>query len=99
MLPRGYPKLVSRACAQLSVFAAAALLSTPLNAQKPRLTEKDVLPVIQRCFQCHGEKLQTAGLDLHTRAGMLKGGAGGPAIVPGSADASLLYKRVTGQVL
>jgi uncharacterized protein DUF1553/uncharacterized protein DUF1549/cytochrome c len=99
MLPRAYPKLVSRAFARLSAFAAAALLSTPLNSQKPRLTEKDVLPVIQRCFQCHGEKLQTSSLDLHTRAGMLKGGAGGPAIVPGNADASLLYKRVTGKVL
>jgi hypothetical protein len=99
MLPRAYLQLVSRAGVRLSVFAAAAILSTPLNAQKPRLTEKDVLPVIQRCFQCHGEKLHTSGLDLHTRAGMLKGGAGGPAIVPGSADESLLYQRVTGKVL
>jgi hypothetical protein len=41
-------------------------------AQKTPLTEKDILPIVQRCFQCHGEGLQMSGLDLHTRAGMLK---------------------------
>ncbi len=36
-------------------------------------------------------------LDLRTREGMLKGGENGPALVPGNASASLLYKRITGQ--
>ena len=34
-------------------------------------------------------------LDLRTRAGMLKGGEKGPAIVPGNAEASALYRRIT----
>ena len=70
----------------------------PSAAQKTPLTDKDVLPVVKRCFQCHGEALQMSGLDLHSRAGMLKGGAAGPAIVPGNASASLLMKRVTGEI-
>jgi uncharacterized protein DUF1553/uncharacterized protein DUF1549/cytochrome c len=36
-------------------------------------------------------------LDLRTREGMLKGGEKGPALVPGDAATSLLYKRITGQ--
>jgi hypothetical protein len=89
---------VNRSLARLGVLAGAALLSTTLSAQKTQLTEKDILPVVQRCFQCHGEAAQLSGLDLHTHAGMLKGGVSGPAIVAGNAAASLLYKRVTGQV-
>src|SRR5271163_3349075 len=54
--------------------------------------------ILARCLQCHGEGVQMGDLDLHTRAGMLKGGTSGPAIVPGKADASLLYQRVSGKV-
>ena len=35
-------------------------------------------------------------LDLSTREGMLKGGEKGPAIVPGDAEASPLYRRIAG---
>src|SRR5215469_6993865 len=67
-------------------------------AQKTPLNQHDILPIVTRCFQCHGESLKMSGLDLRSRAAMLKGGAGGPAIVPGNASASLLIKRVTGEV-
>jgi len=80
----------------LGVVLGAVSWRTQLAAQKPQPTEKDILPIIQRCFQCHGETLQMSGLDLRTRAGMLKGGASGPAIVPGHADESMLFKRISG---
>jgi ankyrin repeat protein len=60
--------------------------ATPLK--HPALSfEQRVLPLLQRkCFACHGadpKKIKGA-LDLHTRAGMLKGGkSGAPALVPG----------------
>jgi len=38
-----------------------------------------------------------AGLDLRTREGALKGGKHGPAIVPGNAASSRLYKQVAAQ--
>ncbi len=50
----------------------------------------------QKCLQCHGASVQMSGLDLRTREAMLKGGVSGAAIVPGNAEASLLYRRVTG---
>jgi hypothetical protein len=67
-----------------------------LIAQKTEVTGKQVLSVLQRCFQCHGESLKMAKLDLRTLDTMLKGGENGPAVVPGNAEASLLYKRVSG---
>ncbi len=75
----------------LSAFTASA------TAQKS-VSQQDALAILQRCVQCHGERLQASGLDLHTRAGMLKGGASGPAVVPGNAAASLLMQRVTGKI-
>src|SRR5580704_16459091 len=62
------------------------------------VTDKDALPVMERCFRCHGADLQMSGLDLRSRDSMLKGGKSGPAIVPGNADDSLLMKRVTAQI-
>jgi hypothetical protein len=73
-------------------------LASQVPAQKPPVDQKEVLAIVQRCYQCHGEALQASGLDLHTRAGMLKGGASGPALVPGNAEASLLFQRVTGKI-
>ncbi len=59
--------------------------------------EKRIRPVlVENCYQCHSatsEKLK-GGLRLDSRAGMLKGGESGAAIVPGKPDESLLVKAV-----
>ena len=47
-----------------------------------------------KCLLCHGRRRQEGGLDMQTRAGLLRGGASGPAIVPGKPDESLLIKRI-----
>ncbi len=47
-----------------------------------------------RCTGCHGETRRQAGLDLRARAGMLTGGDSGPALTPGSAEKSLLFRKV-----
>jgi hypothetical protein len=52
----------------------------------------------RKCFACHGAdpKKIKGGLDLRTRAGMLKGGeSGSPALVPGDPAESPLYVAVT----
>jgi mono/diheme cytochrome c family protein len=56
----------------------------------------DVLPLLRRkCFGCHGDGKDLEGkLDLRTRAGMLKGGESGPALVPGRPAKSRLYQSV-----
>ena len=49
----------------------------------------------QRCSSCHGAQTATSGLNLTSRAAILKGGARGPAIVPGKAKESRLWLAVT----
>lgn len=48
------------------------------------------------CLSCHGAA-QMSGLDLRERETALKGGARGPALVPGKAEESLLYLTVAGK--
>ncbi len=59
--------------------------------------ERKVRPLlVQHCYKCHSadaEKLQ-AGLQLDSRAAMLRGGDSGAAIVPGDITESLLIESV-----
>jgi hypothetical protein len=60
-----------------------------------RVTQHQVLPILlRRCAACHGLHRKEAGLDLRTKAAMLRGGKSGPALVPGRPDQSLIIKRV-----
>jgi hypothetical protein len=59
--------------------------------------EKSIRPVlVKECYSCHSTtaKKIRGGLTLDTRAGLLKGGDTGPAIVAGSAEKSLLIKAI-----
>ena len=59
------------------------------------VTQHDVIPImLRRCTVCHGRHRKEAGLDLRTKAAMLRGGKSGPAIVPGKPDESRLVKQV-----
>ena len=58
----------------------------------------DVSAVLAKCQQCHGATAQFSHFSVMGRDLMLKGGDHGPAIVPGNAEESLLYKRITGQM-
>ena len=55
-------------------FIAAAITLTTV-AQTGAVTDKDVRPILEKnCFQCHGENLKMANLDLRSREFILKGG-------------------------
>ncbi len=49
----------------------------------------------KRCVACHNAQTAKSGLDLTRRDRLLRGGDRGPAVVPGNAEASLLYKLVS----
>ena len=56
---------------------------------------KDIQPIMERsCWNCHGEAMQLSKLDLRTREGALRGGAHGPALTPGNAEQSRIYRAV-----
>ena len=59
--------------------------------------EKHVRPVlVKHCYSCHSaeSKKLRGELRLDTREGVLKGGATGPSVVPGSPDKSLLIRAI-----
>ncbi len=79
--------------AALSLASALVLAA----ADKPVSFTKDIEPVLQgSCWKCHGSAIQLSKLDLRTREAALKGGEKGPAIVPGKAEESKLYRLVSG---
>lgn len=54
----------------------------------------DILPILlRRCTACHGLHRKEAGLDLRTKAAMLRGGKTGPAIVLGKPDESRIIQK------
>jgi len=80
----------------LSALFAAALPSL-LHAQAPISFAKDIQPIFEAsCWKCHGASVQLSKLDLRTRAGALGGGVHGPALAPGNAQGSRLYRMVSG---
>jgi hypothetical protein len=59
--------------------------------------DADVRPILEKsCVSCHGGTFTLGKLDLRTRDGALKGGSRGPAIVPGKAEDSRLYRVIAG---
>jgi mono/diheme cytochrome c family protein len=63
--------------------------------------ESKVRPVLlDNCVSCHGKDVQLSGLRMDSREALLKGGASGPAIVPGDPEKSLLIQviRHTGKI-
>src|SRR5262249_28134317 len=60
--------------------------------------DRTVRPLLEKhCLGCHGVGTRLSGLDLRSREAALKGGTRGPALIPGSAEKSLLYRLVTGR--
>lgn len=55
-----------------------------------------VWPILDKsCIRCHDAKKKKGDLRLDTKAHAMKGGESGPAIVPGKAAESRLYKLIT----
>ena len=72
----------------------------PAPASQIEFFEREIRPLLaERCYSCHSNRPETpfAGLRLDSRAGMLRGGDSGPAILPGDADRSRLIQAVRGQ--
>ncbi len=91
----------SRSIHWLTLFAVGTSLLTSSSAQQDsdsfEFFEKSIRPVLaENCYACHSSKtLATSGLVLDTKAGVLKGGSRGKAVVPGSPESSLLIGAVS----
>ncbi len=88
----------------MSIFVGAAIFAgyssraadSIYQDDERQLARQAVVILQARCAQCHGAD-KTSGLDLRTREGLLDGGSRGPAIKPGKAEQSLLYRFIAGK--
>src|SRR4051794_17464602 len=89
--------LLTGALLTASIGALLSAQSPGAPAAQPISFSKEIQPLLERsCLSCHGDALQLSKLDLRTRESALKGGTHGPAIVPGNAEQSQLYRRIAG---
>lgn len=74
----------------------AAETTTPDLASRIEFFERQVRPLLtQHCATCHSAETKPAGgLRVDDHQGLLAGGNGGPAVVPGKPAESLLLQRV-----
>jgi hypothetical protein len=88
-------------CSCLELLLALAGLTTPLPAADPspegaEFFEKKIRPIlVENCFKCHGGGKKKGSLALDSRAGLLRGGDNGPAVVPGKPEESRLLEAVS----
>ena len=103
-------KILSRPPAVFALTAAAALTlalwgtssvgaqsATPdaQSAASPQFYTDHVQPIFAaNCYRCHGGMNHRGGLQLDSRAAILKGGKSGPVVVPGHPENSLLIKLI-----
>ncbi len=94
MPPEGKPQLTKSEVDTIERWITSGAKSQAAD-QVAQVNQHDVLPILYlRCTVCHGLRKQEAGLDLRTKASMLKGGKSGPAIVLGKPEDSLMVKRI-----
>ena len=69
-----------------------------LRAADPISFSQQIRPIFETsCWKCHGASIQLSRLDLRTRESALKGGERGPALVPGNAAESRLFRLIAGK--
>src|SRR5512141_3462889 len=57
---------------------------------------RDIEPILNSsCVGCHQAAMAAGGLRVDAPENLLQGGASGKAVIPGKAERSLLYKRLT----
>src|SRR4051794_22753843 len=80
--------------ASLAILSVTLVSAAETDQTSAEFFETRVRPVLaNRCYVCHSST-PMGGLAVNSRAAMLKGGATGPAVVPGKPDDSLLIQAV-----
>jgi hypothetical protein len=95
------PRRITRnwiAALPLGALAVLSLLM-PGSAVLGQKAAPNVGAVLNKCQNCHGETAQMSHLSMVSRDSIVKGGDHGAGIVPGNAAESLIYKRITGEML
>lgn len=85
-------------CASVVFFGAPGGAQEKKGDEKPVSYAKDIVPILKAsCAGCHNPQKKKGKLDMTTHAGLMKGGAEGPAIVSGKPEKSHLVEMVSGK--
>jgi hypothetical protein len=94
------PRLIVRSVDPMATRVTIALLLLAAIAradESEQLFTRRVASILsERCAACHNPDKRSGGLDVTSRESLLKGGDGGPAVVPRHADDSALLEKVSG---
>ena len=84
------------AIACLAIVVSSALADEPkFSPEQTQFFEAKIRPLlVDNCVKCHGPEKQKGHLRLDSRAGGMKGGDLGPAVVPGKLDESMLVSAI-----
>jgi cytochrome c len=70
-------------------------VAAQMDAARPEFYATRVQPIFQaNCYRCHGGMNHRGGLNIATKAGMMRGGRDGAVVVPGDPARSLLVKLI-----
>lgn len=80
----------------LAITLGVAFVSHAIVAAEGKVDfAKEIHPILeQQCVKCHGAEKQKGKLRLDSREAALKGGKGGPSLVPGDSAKSEFLRRV-----
>jgi hypothetical protein len=79
----------------LAAVADDSAQREPVAAAGLEFFEKSVRPLlVKRCYECHAKDDVDGGLNLDSKAGVLKGGDTGAVVVAGEPDKSLLIEAI-----
>jgi len=77
-------------------MSCRALAAPDADPAAIKFFETKIRPVLaENCYKCHGEKKKKGMLRLDNLGYMLEGGESGPALVPGDAAKSHLFKAIS----
>ena len=95
-MPMGKPHLSDKDIETIRLWIkGSGSTKAALKANDSPITQQEIVPILlTRCTVCHGLRKQEAGLDLRSKASILRGGNSGPAMVLGKPEESLLIKRI-----
>uniref|UniRef100_A0A7C4QSP3 DUF1553 domain-containing protein n=1 Tax=Schlesneria paludicola TaxID=360056 RepID=A0A7C4QSP3_9PLAN len=90
--------LVGLICELVGITCELAGLSYQVVQAADVEFERTLAPLLaKRCLSCHAGPDAQGGLDLTSRETVLRGGASGPAVVPGQLEHSLLWQRIAAE--
>jgi hypothetical protein len=88
---------LARVVVAAALLAGAAAHGAEGDADAPPGLDREILPLLRaHCVKCHGPIKPKGKLNLASPRAMARGGASGPAVVPGKPDESLLWDQVSG---